>query len=177
MKVIWLGVLMNVGIVLNFDEMVLRHWTEEAPSQATGHNDNEPTHKLRPLWQRIGAAILATSFGAMVIGGLLVVKYRTVRRLTLHPDKRRILVQSASRFKNSGKFVNKEDCSLEPGRGASELFLRVRGMRGVHFIDLDGAKINDVQESAWNNRRKLLDLWHTLRFTEDRRKGYAFHRP
>ena len=50
-------------------------------------------------------------------------------------------------------------------------------MRGVHFIDLDGAKINDAQGTAWNNRRKLLELWHSLRFVENRRTAYAFHRP
>lgn len=177
MKAIWLGVLMNIGIVLNFDEMVLRHWTEEVPTSQAALNDEESTYKLRPLEQRVGAALLATGFGAVVIGGLLVIKYRTVHRLVLHPDQKHILIQSAGHSKGKGRFVKKEDCSLEPGRGTSEIFLRIKGMRGVYFIDLDGAKINDAQGTAWNNRRKLLELWHSLRFIENRRTGYAFHRP
>lgn len=156
-------------------------------------SDEESTYKLRPLEQRVGAALLATGFGAVVIGGLLVIKYRTVCRLALHPDQKHILIQSAGHSKGKGRFVKKEDCSLEPGRGmyhselhwaiahviigTSEIFLRIKGMRGVYFIDLDGAKINDAQGTAWNNRRKLLELWHSLRFIENRRTGYAFHRP
>ncbi len=79
-------------------------------------NDGESMYKLRPLGQRIGTALLATGFGAMVIGGLLVIKYRTVRRLALHPDKKHIFIQSAGHSKNKGRFVKREDCSLEPGR-------------------------------------------------------------
>jgi len=177
MKAIWLGVLMNVGIVVNFDDMVLRHWTEKVPTNHATTNDEESMYKLRPLRQRIGAALLATGLGATVIGGLLVVKYRTVRRLTLHPDKKHILIQSSGHSKDKGLFVKKEDCSLEPGRGTTEIFLRIKGVRGVHLIDLDGAKINDAQGTAWNNRRKLLELWQSLRFVDNGRTGYAFLRP
>ncbi|TDL18019.1 hypothetical protein BD410DRAFT_793711 [Rickenella mellea] len=139
--------------------------------------------ELRPFWQRLSLCVAQLFVGAGVGAAIMAFRDRTVWRLRLLPalaragmtpvspqkslprgrsfgqaaDARLLEVETGSGRKKLFRF---RDCTLEPGRDETEMFMRIQGIRGHFWLGMKGARVLDDREmGAADVKRKLIHAW------------------
>ena len=139
----------------------MKHWTEldeKATSPSVDDKDvAQQTYVLRPLWQRLllsGGLVV----GGVLAGGLIMAsRDRTVWRMRLSrlsaPNVRRAMpvheapvVLTLETASGRSKNYMLKNCELAPGRDATEMLLRIQGIRGGFLVNLPRSVILGEKE-------------------------------
>jgi hypothetical protein len=156
-------------------ELTWTKWTLP-PEKPVNDDNNAPTVRLRPTWQRAGLCLGHLTLGVGLATLLLIARSRVVRILHIFPPSsssssaaetgtpKQLLIAGAAahvvgKSRRRGVVVSFARTRIEPGRDETEAILRIQDVRGHWWIGLTHARLRGTPVSAARMRDALLAEW------------------
>lgn len=163
-------------------ELTWTKWTLPPGRPDDDDNNDAPTVRLRPAWQRAGLCLGHITLGVGLATLLFIARSRVVRILHIFPPSpspspsssatgagtgtpKQLLIAGAAAHamgksaRRRGAVVPFARTSIEPGRDETEAILRIEDVRGHWWIGLTGARLRGTPVPAARMRDALLAEW------------------